>query len=142
MNPHIKGKLEKLRQSLPEDKRQEFDDEEAFISGVVDNTRNTDELVNALIRELTNARRKNREIKGFLISLGEVLPPNRIVGLHTAMGEAKDELNGITLQMSSTEFTRLPVITCNETKKQYVMNWEGICRLAIRSGVADKESGV
>lgn len=141
-NPYYKGKIEKLRQSVPEEMRQEFDAEEAYICALFDQTNSEAELIDVLINALVEARQGQQIAREFMQILGEVLLPPTIIGFHTDIGIAKDEVNGITLRMSSTEGTRIPFITCIETQKQYMMNWEGICRLAIRAGVADKQSEV
>lgn len=137
MNPHIKGQIEKLLATLPKELHEEFEGEAEYMNGILSQVGSKDEAIDKLIYELSIARARLARSQRFMGSIGEILSENQTLFFHRDMGNAKDEKNGVTLQLISTEMTRLPAVKCKETGKTYMLNWEGICRLAVRCGVAD-----
>ena len=137
MNPHIKGQIEKLLATLPKELHEEFEGEAEYMQGILSPLGSKDEVIDKLIYELSITRAEFARTRKFILSLGNILSENETLFRQRDMGTAKDEKNGITLELISSEMMRLPAVRCKETGRTYMLNWEGICRLAVRCGVAE-----
>lgn len=77
---------------------------------------------------------RHEKLINFVESLGEVHGENYLT-FNNHVCNVVDKTNDIRLSLSSSLPMHEPMVTCQETGNVFVMNWEGIARLAIRFGV-------